>query len=172
MSRHRMKNSSSLLVLCLGLAVSPVQADVVPDWNTVAMGAVVAARESQPTQARSITMVHVAVFEAINAVERRYKPYVTGVAAPPDASREAAASTAAYVILSKLYPSQSASFDKANAAALAQIPDGEAKKSGIALGERVAHAVYGTRAAEMASMPNAYRPRTVPGVYVPTVLPV
>jgi hypothetical protein len=172
MSRHHIVKPSALLVLCLGLAASPVQADVVTDWNTVAMEAVVAGRESQPTQARSITMVHVAMFEAINAVERRYKPYVAGIEPAPAASREAAASTAAYVILTKLYPGGTATFDKAFAAALAQIPDGEAKESGVTLGERVAHALYGTRSAEMASAPIIYRPRTTPGVYVPTTLPV
>jgi hypothetical protein len=41
-----------------------VQADVVADWNSVALDAVIAAREAQPTQARSVTMVHVAMFEA------------------------------------------------------------------------------------------------------------
>jgi hypothetical protein len=149
-----------------------VQADVVTDWNSVALDAVIAAREAQPTQARSVTMVDVAMFEAINAIEHRNKPYVMKVSPSPGASREAAAATAAHAILMKLYPGQSASFDKALTSSLSQIPDGEAKGSGISLGEHVAQEVYGTRAAEMANSPNAYRPRTAPGVYAPTTLPV
>jgi hypothetical protein len=149
-----------------------VQADVVTDWNSVALDAVLAAREAQPTQARSVTMVHVAMFEAINAIEQRYKPYVMKVSPSPGASREAAAAAAAHAILMKLYPGQSASFHNAMTSSLSQIADGEAKRSGVSLGERVAQEIYNTRAAEMANSPNTYRPRTAPGVYVPTTLPV
>ena len=58
--------------------------------------AVIAAREAQPTQARSVTMVHVAMFEAINAIEQRYKPYVMKVSPSPGASCEAAAARACH----------------------------------------------------------------------------
>src|SRR5262245_35232000 len=113
MSRHYPTGSLAGLVLLSGLAASSVQADVVTDWNSVALDAVIAAREAQPTQARSVTMVHVAMFEAINAIEPRYKPYVMKASPSPGASREAAAAAAAHAILMKLYPAQSASFDKA-----------------------------------------------------------
>src|ERR1700704_3086524 len=147
---------------------SPVQADLVTDWNDVTMEAVIAARDAQPTQARSVTMVHVAMFEAINAIERRYTPYVVKVVPSPGASREAAAASAAYAVLTKLYPNQRASFDKTYAISMAKIPDSEAKTSGISFGERIAQEIYDTRAVEMGSLPNAYRPRTTPGVYVAT----
>src|SRR5215470_12712639 len=112
MSRHYPTRSLACLVLLSGLAPSPVQADVVTDWNSVALDAVIAAREAQPTQARSVAMVHVAMFEAINAIEQRYRPYVVKVPPSPDASPEAAVAAAARGILTKLYPSQNASFDK------------------------------------------------------------
>ena len=172
MSRHYPTRSLACLVLLSGLTAGSVQADVVTDWNSVALDAVIAAREAQPTQARSVTMVHVAMFEAINAIEQRYKPYVMKVSPSPGASREAAAAAAAHAILMKLYPGQSASFHKALTSSLSQIADGEAKRSGVSLGERVAQEIYNTRAAEMANSPNTYRPRTAPGVYVPTTLPV
>jgi hypothetical protein len=117
-------------------------------------------------------MVHVAMFEAINAIERRYTPYVVKVVPSPGASREAAAASAAYAVLTKLYPNQRASFDKTYATSMAKIPDSEAKTSGISFGERIAQEIYDTRAVEMGSLPNAYRPRTTPGVYVATPLPV
>lgn len=172
MSRHYPTRSLACLVLLSGLTAGSVQADVVTDWNSVALDAVIAAREAQPTQARSVTMVHVAMFEAINAIEQRYKPYVMKASPSPGASREAAAAAAAHAILMKLYPGQSASFHKALTSSLSQIADGEAKRSGVSLGERVAQEIYNTRAAEMANSPNTYRPRTAPGVYVPTTLPV
>jgi hypothetical protein len=173
MSSHCLTPSLAWLVLLSGLsASSPARSDTATDWNSVALDAVIAAREAQPTQARSITMVHVAMFEAINGIEQRYKPYVVKVSPSPAASGEAAAAAAAHAILMKLYPGQSASFDKALTNSLSQIPDGQAKRSGISLGERAAQEVYSTRAADMANSPNKYRPRTAPGVYVPTTLPV
>jgi hypothetical protein len=172
MSRHYPTQSLAFMVLLSGLAASPVQADVVTDWNSVALDAVIAAREAQPTQARSVAMVHVAMFEAINAIEQRYRPYVVKVSPSPSASREAAAAAAAHAILTKLYPGQIASFDKALTSSLSQIPDGEAKRSGLSLGKHAGLEVYDTRAAEMANSANAYRPRTTPGVYVSTTLPV
>jgi hypothetical protein len=172
MSRNINRSLLALLVLSSGVAANPAWADVITDWNTVVLDAVAAARESQPAQARSVAMVHVAMFESINAIDQRYKPYINKAAPSPGASREAAAATAAYATLKRLYPSQSASFDKAFATALSQVPDGESKSSAISIGERVAHEIYITRATEMANSPNAYRPSTAPGAYVPTTLPV
>jgi vanadium-dependent haloperoxidase-like protein len=172
MSRHYANRSLACLVLLVGLTARSAKADVVTDWNSVAMDAGIAAREPQPIQARSVTMVHVAMFEAINAIEQRYKPYVVKVSPSSGASREAAAAAAAHAILTKLYPDQSASFDKALTGSLSQMADGEAKRSGVSLGERVAQEIHKTRAAEMANSPNTYRPITEPGVYVPTTLPV
>ena len=87
MSRHYPTRPLACLVLLSGLTAGSVQADVVTDWNSVALDAVVAAREAQPTQARSVTMVHVAMFEAINAIDQRYKPYVMKVSLSTVASR-------------------------------------------------------------------------------------
>ena len=171
MSRYR-NTSLTLLVLSSALLASSAHADVITDWNTVVLDAVIAAREAQPTQARSVAMVHVAMFEAINAIQQRYKPYALKLPRSSDASPDAAAAAAARALLTKLYPNQNATFDNAFATTLAQIPDGNSKTSGISLGERVAQEFYGTRAAEIGASPNAYRPRTTAGVYVATALPV
>jgi len=170
--RHYPLCSFAYFVLLSGLTASSVRADVVTDWNSIALDAVTTARELQPTQARSVTMVHVAMFEAINAIEQRYRPYVVKVSPVPSASREAAAAAAAHAVLMKLYPGQSESFQKALTSSLSQIADDEAKRFGVSLGERVAQEILGTRAAELANSPNTYRPQTAPGVYVPTTLPV
>src|SRR5262245_22208548 len=130
MSRYG-ASSLTFLVMFSGLLASPTRADVITDWNDVALEAVITAREAQPTQARSVTMVHVAMFEAINAIGRRYAPYLGKSAPAPAASPEAAAATAAYAVLTKLYPNQRATFDKVYTTSLAQILDGEAKTSGI-----------------------------------------
>ena len=172
MSRYRKASSLALLVMFSGIFVGSARADVITDWNDVALEAVIAAREAQPTQARSVTMVHVAMFEAVNAIDRRYARYATKVAPASGASREVAAATAAHAVLTKLYPNQRATFDRVYDAWIAQIPNDEEKASGIALGERVAQEAYDVRSSEMKSPANAYRPRTTAGAYVPTTLPV
>ena len=56
------------------------------------------------------------------------------------------------------------------AAYLASIPDGAAKSDGIKLGESVAAKLLEARAHDGSNAPDAYRPRTSPGVYVPTAI--
>jgi PAP2 superfamily len=161
----------SILALFNGLTFNTAKADVVTDWNDVVLEAVTAAREPQPTQARSVAMVHLAMFEAINAVERRYGPSVVK-SVVSTASAEAAAASAARAVLSKLYPGQQAAFDKAYVVSMSQLPDGAEKSSGISLGEQIAQDIYNTRASDVISPQNTYRTRVPAGVYVPTTLPV
>jgi len=71
-------------------------------------------------------------------------------------------------VLSKLHPSDAAKLDAMLKEYLAQIPDGQAKSDGIALGLRVADGVLTLRAGDGADAPDAYRPRTTPGRYVAT----
>ena len=53
---------------------------------------------------------------------------------------------------------------------LAAIPDGAAKSDGVKLGEAVAAKVLEARAKDGSDAPDDYRPRTTPGVYVPTAI--
>jgi hypothetical protein len=73
--------------------------------------------------------------------------------------------------LAKLAPSQQAAIDSAVRSALSAVPDGPAKKEGIAVGERAAAAILSLRADDGADLPESYRPQTTPGVYVPTTIP-
>jgi hypothetical protein len=147
-------------------------ADVVLDWNDIALARVVAAKQMPPDGARSMAMVHVAMFDAINAVERRYVPYAFKGHAPNGASAEAAADAAASSILVKLFPDQAEPVEAAYAASVAKIPDGDAKTSGIALGRAVAAECLSMREQDGAGVPGVYRPRTTAGVYVATTLPL
>jgi hypothetical protein len=146
-------------------------ADVVLDWNEVVLARVVAARQGPPDGARTMAMVHLAMFEAINAVEHRYTPYAFKGRAPAGASAEAAAAAAASLVLVKLFPDQAQAVEAAYAASVAKIPDGPAKTSGIALGQEVGAACLSMREKDGTGGPGIYRPRTAAGVYVVTVLP-
>ena len=147
-------------------------ADAVLDWNEVALARVVGTRQSPPDGARTMAMVHVAIFEAVNAVEQRYAPYAFKGRAPAGTSSEAAAATAAYLVLLRLFPDQSAPVEGAYTASMARIPEGDGKISGIALGRETASQCLSMRENDGTGAPGVYRPRTVPGAYVMTVLPV
>src|SRR5688572_11516722 len=155
--------------LCLFAALatcSVARADVVSDWNDVAVARLVAARQLPPDGARAMAMMHVAMFDAINAVQPRYAPYAFKGKAPAGASAEAAAAAAASTVLLKIYPNQREAVEKAYAASLAAIPEGPARTAGIALGEQVGNECIAMRAKDGTGASAAYRPVTSAGVYV------
>jgi len=111
-------------------------------------------------------MMHIAMFNAVNAIEPRYQPYKFQQQAEPDASPEAAAASAAANVLVGVVPNTDVRAKLAGY--LATIPDGEAKDRGLKLGEDVASKILELRADDGSKTPNAYRPVTQPGIYVPT----
>ena len=146
-------------------------ADVVTDWNVTAADMTVAAGLPPPPANRTLAMVQTAVYEAVNAITKRYPPDRVTLNAAPDASVDAAVAAANRAMLSRLVPSQQAAIDKAYGSALAAIADGPAKTAGIAVGEQAAAAVLAWRADDGAGAPERYRPATTAGVYVPTTIP-
>src|SRR3954470_11089415 len=93
-----------LVIVWSCVATTSVSADVISDWNEKTV-AFVTARQVPPPQAeRVMAMVHVAMFDAVNSIERRYRPGLTQLPAPATASKEAAAAAAAGTVLIGLYP--------------------------------------------------------------------
>src|SRR5689334_15235040 len=88
-------------------------ADMVLEWNEVAVEATRVARLSPNAQTRALAMVHGAVFDAVNGIERGYAPYLVQRHAPRWASEEAAAAMAAHGVLVSLIPAQQATLDAA-----------------------------------------------------------
>ena len=107
--------------------------------------------------------MQLAVFEAVNATQGDYKPYLGTITAPPGASAEAAAVQAAYRVLRTYFPGSASTLDGQLAASLALIPDGQAKNDGIATGEAAALAMIALRANDGSSPPQF----KVPGPSVP-----
>jgi hypothetical protein len=147
-------------------------ADVIKDWNDRAWAASSQAKQLPFVATRTMSLVHTAMFDAVNSVQGAYAPYKIKAAAAPGTSAEAACVAAAHAVLVKIFPEQAAALDAEYAASLAQIPDGAAKNSGVALGEEVAAKTLALRASDGSDAPNAYRPAAAPGAYVPTTLPV
>jgi len=162
---------TSLVVAIWSVAGSTANADVVCDWNAAAADIVVASKAPAAISYRTMAIVQSAVYEAVNAITTRYPPDGVALDAAPGASVDAAVAAANRAILAKLAPSQQAAIDSAVRSALSAVPDGPAKKEGIAVGERAADAILSLRTDDGADLPESYRPRTNPGVYVPTTIP-
>jgi hypothetical protein len=168
--KHR--GMTLLLVATLWLAGSLVEADVVTDWNITAGDIAVAAKLPPPPTYRIMALVQSAVYEAVNAITKRYPPDRVKLDAAPGASIEAAVAEANRATLLQLVPSQQTAIDNAYQAALSAIPAGQAKTAGLAVGEKAAAAILAWGAEDGAATGETYRPRTTAGVYVPTVIPV
>ena len=166
-------SSSALLsgMVATALLDAPARADVVTDWNMTTNDLVAKDIGNNP-KLRTLAMVHVAISDAINTVQNRYTRVIATLPAAPGASVEAAAATAAWHILTQIYPKEKAKIEEAYATSLKAIPEGPAKSEGITLGMEVAKAVQANRATDGTSAPDTYRPHTTPGAYVPTTLPL
>ena len=133
-------------VVATAFVPAPTRADVIIDWNTKSDE--IAAQKQVPpfNHSRGTAILHVAMFEAVNAIEGRYLPYKLNLAADRTTSKEAAAASAGHDILLALYPDQQSALDATLATMLAGIADGEAKGKGIDLGKKAAADLIALRA--------------------------
>jgi hypothetical protein len=154
------------------LLTIPARGDVIMDWNAKADAIAIDKQIANAANARGQAMLHVAMFEAVNAIDRRYAPYRLNLVADHGTSREAAAATAAHDVLLALYPDQKSDLGAMLAASLAGIADAEAKSKGVELGRKAAAGIIALRADDGTNAPESYRPTTAPGVYVPTAMPI
>jgi hypothetical protein len=166
----QMRSSGLAVTFCVALfaSVATARADVVLDWNAIAVRTLI----TQPApgvnpfaQARFMAITQLAVFEAVNAVEGGYEPYLGTIAPAPGASAEAAAIAAAYRVLVTYFssPANTAALNAERASSLALIPDGPVKDAGIAVGEAAAQAMIAARANDgSAAVPNYVPPTGLP----------
>jgi hypothetical protein len=156
----------------LALSATAARGDVIMDWNAKADAIAVEKQLLNAANARGQAMLHIAMFEAVNAIDRRYAPYKLSLSADRAASREAAAASAAYDVLLALHPDKKADLDATLAGSLAGITENEAKSKGIELGKQAAAGIIALRTNDGSNTPEDYRPATTAGVYVPTTIPI
>jgi hypothetical protein len=180
------KHVLGLTILLLGVGYPVLaQADAVTEWNANAGEAAIAAcisPDGDPVhESRIYAMTHVAIHDALNAIDRQSRPYTFDTQAEPGASPDAAVAAAARDVLVpligqlplELVPQSCidagvASVEADYIAALAAIPDDQAKVQGIAVGQGAAAAILALRAADGAVGPflNFNCPQdTAPGEY-------
>ncbi len=148
-------------------AVNPVV-----QWNKNLL-VIVRTRGAQPPTVhatRSFAIMHAAIYDAVNVIDRSHKPYLIRLARPQrDASLEAAADAAAHEVLVALYPAFKATLDAELQQSLAQIPDGQDKAVGIDIGQTVADQILALRSTDGAnSNPIPYDFGNAPGDYQST----
>ena len=128
---------------CTGLALAggreeATSGNSVTQWSGVAME-VLPVSPGLLADSRAFAILHAAIHDAVNGVERRYQPYTADLSSP-GASVDAAVASAAHAALQALAPGQEVKVEIAYNSALLAIPDGPAKSAGIALGLQAAAA--------------------------------
>ena len=145
------------------------RADTITDWDTKAT----AVASSAALGEREVTIVDLAMFDAVNSIERRYQPYLEQLPTTGLTSADAAAASAAATALAGVHPEAAASFKTALVEYLAQLDaTPEALANGVRLGEAAALKILEARANDGATGVDSYRPKTKPGQYVPTAVMV
>jgi hypothetical protein len=161
-----------LLVAASYLAGPLAHADRVTDWSRTALEVIVAAQLAPGPPQRVTAIVQAAVYDAVNAMTKRYPPARVTLQVAPEASVAAVVAAANRATLSPLVPSQQAAIDHAYQTALAALPDSPATTAGIEVGAQAAAALLAFCANDGADTPESYRPYTTAGVSVPAVVPV
>jgi hypothetical protein len=133
------------------LAADAAPNNPVLEWNQIFIDTLIATNTANSSSPRLGAIVHTAIFDAYNGIERRYTAIFVQPGAAPGASRRAAVIAAAYTALVGLFPSRQPELDASYAASLAALSDGHgdggrARARGIAWGTEVAQAVLAWRA--------------------------
>ena len=124
------------------------------------------AAERRPNLQVDLATVHVAIYDAVNAIAGTHTMFaVAPTTSPTGASQEAAAAAAAVGVLKGLFPSRSAQYQAAYDTYVAALPAGDAKARGLAVGNEVATAILALRANDGRSTAVNYTPGTAPGKF-------
>src|SRR6185436_7741855 len=151
------------------LLLAPLaRAGEVARWNRVMTGAAAAEQTDPLTESRVFAVVHAAIHDALNAIERRNEPYREGLTANAGALPEAAVAAAAHAALVGLLPARKADFEMAFADALEQMKDKRAAADGMRVGKQAAARLLALRRDDGANRPIAQAAGTKPGAYRPT----
>jgi len=153
-----------------GSSAQPV--NPVVQWNRTLL-LIVRTPGAQPSTVhptRSFAIMHAAIYDAVNAIDRTHRPYLVRLSGVSrDASQEAAAAAAAHEVLVALYPAFKATLDAQLQQFLGQIPDGNDKVEAIRIGQTVADRILGVRSNDGSNAkPIPYVFGTAPGDYQST----
>jgi hypothetical protein len=161
------KALTRIAALPLLVATFAAHADTVADWADITTRIAT----DGPNTIRTLALAQSAVYEAVNAVTRRYPRDLLDLGPAQGASIDAAVAAASRAVLLHEALVLTNQIESAYQKALAAIPDNPARTAGIALGERAAADVLSKHTDDIGPV-EPYRPLTSPGIYVPTTFPL
>lgn len=167
------------LLMAIGLTaavlpgIAPAQ-NAVTEWNNIAVNTALAGNSYIPANSPNgaalyLAYVHLAIHDAVNAVQHRYKPYGPAISAPAGASLEAAVAAAAYTMLRSHFTAQTDQLTVRYKYSLSAISDGD-KQEGAIAGRTAARQILEMRAGDGhdATVPYTYPSVPTPGLWIPT----
>ena len=158
----------STIVSSILLAAPAAAQNAITDWSLTAQNVITAGR-SPASSEYLMALVHAAMYDAVVAVEGRYRPFRVHVDVGRPASPDAAAAAAAYHVLRHRVPAAEPGLTATFTAYLAGLPDGAAKQFGLAAGAEVAAQWIALRADDRFDVSVPYQqPPAGPGVWEPT----
>jgi hypothetical protein len=162
----------TIVVVPLVITRAPATANEALEWNSIALDVAIAGGQNPIVHSRTVTMVHLAMHDALNSIEQRYESYVFQRRAEPGTSPAAAIATAARDVLMGVLPGYGTAaqrqkaqemLDQAYGAALAKIPDSPQKGHGITIGRGAATAMLAARKNDGAANKPSYTPKMAAG---------
>jgi hypothetical protein len=161
-----------VLAVAAMVAAPAARADAVSDWLSIVQditGRVPSATD--PVAEKAPSLVALAMYDAVVALDGGDKPFLGPLEAPRGASAAAAAHAAAHAMLVHLYPQEQVFLEGAYEWALGELPDDAGRASGIVLGVESARRLIAHRAGDAVEATTAWRPVTQAGRFVPPQLP-
>jgi hypothetical protein len=144
-----------LLPVVFCIPAAGARANEITEWHQILLQAASVPPATNPiVLSRSAAIFQASIFDAVNGIERRFTSIYVAPDGPPGASERAAAVQAAYAILVRLYPGQTATFDQRRSISLANIASGQAAENsqsiqgGIEWGQAVADKIWAWRSTD------------------------
>ena len=176
--------ATSVAIVTIGDTSRAKGVEDVIAWNERMLSVLAISGQNNLVQTRSLAMAHVAMHDALNVIESRYKHYALWRCSWCDvgwASPEAAIAAAAHGVLRAVIPhfgtaaeqaAATAAADGAYHASIATIPNGSSKTAGLSIGRIAAAAILAIRSKDGALLADhPYVPLTGPGFWQPTPNP-
>jgi hypothetical protein len=163
---------AAVTILCVAPSTATRQAtspaDPLVEWSVVASSAAAASGMAPLRTPITLALLHLAMYDAVNAIAGDHEPYVIAPAVAHPASPHVAAIEAGYHVLLEELPSQRGRLDQVHEQLLAAVPDSPAKTNGAAVGASAARHLLAARAGDGRNASVTYEPGSGPGSWIPT----
>jgi len=150
-------------IIALAAGVGTLRSDPVIEWNRQMLGSIRTDTSAPTLASRNLAILHAAIYDAVNSIERTHQPYRFLIEPGQDSSTEAAVVGAGYSVMVTLYPQFRARFDEAYQQFLASSADSVARSNGLQLGRLVGLLAVDSRSADSSNTQVTYIPSDAPG---------